>query len=200
MSSGVDKAWELIKERQPVEVCGPLSATHDPDTGCYGVSSLGMDFILSPETHEVRGATSEAEAFYDEHRMYFDHSVIWYLAVSGGAGRTGRLVKPSDIKGGHHFFTRGTHVLPLNDLAARYAADAGAFIRQGLALGGREAAFGDAALELLPLPTLPVVLILWEEDSEFSARADLLLDSSAEYQAPLDVIWSAAMLALRAMM
>jgi hypothetical protein len=38
------------------------------------------------------------------------------------------------------------------------------------------------------------------QDEEFTARADLLFDSSSEMQAPLDILWSVAMMTVLAMM
>jgi hypothetical protein len=53
--------------------------------------------------------------------------------------------------------------------------------------------YGDASLKLYPFPRLPVVIILWEEDDEFSPRVDILFDSTCEFHLALDILWSAAM-------
>nr|NIP92808.1 DUF3786 domain-containing protein [Akkermansiaceae bacterium] len=71
---------------------------------------------------------------------------------------------------------------------------------RGLDLGGWALSFGDASVELLPLPRIPVSLILWKGDDEFPSRADLLFDSSCEMHLPLDIIWSAAMLSVKGML
>jgi len=200
MESGTERAWSLIEEKGPEEICRGTGVEYDLENGCYGLYSLGMRFRVCPGLRTIKGETEEAQALYERLELYFDHSALWYLAESRGAGRTGRLIKPSDLKGGHHFFTRGTHVLPLDDLAGRYARDTGAFLEKAASLGGVERDFGDAAVELLPLPLLPVVIALWRADDEFPARAGLFLDSSAEYHAPLDALWAASMYALRSMM
>jgi len=49
------------------------------------------------------------------------------------------------------------------------------------------------------MPGFPVVLILWIQDDEFPARADLLLDAICPQQAPIDIIWSISMLSVLAM-
>jgi hypothetical protein len=200
MDSGIDKAWSLIEEKGPEGICRETGLEYNAEDGCYGLLSLGMMFRVCPGLRMIKGNTEEARSLYERLAYYFDHSALWYLAESRGAGRTGRLINPSDLKGGHHFFTRGTHVLPLDELAGRYATDAGAFLEKGGILGGVQRDFGDAAVELLPLPMVPVVIALWRADDEFPARADLFLDSSAEYHAPLDALWAVSMLALRAMM
>lgn len=200
MSSGTHKAWQLIKQRAPAELCSATGVSHDG--ACYGIHCLGADFLLCPDAHggpEVMALDDRARELYGRAGFYFDHSVICYVASGQSVGRTGKLLKPASLPGGNHFFTRGTHVLPLGSLAEKYAGDTEGFVRAGLALGGHRVGYGDAAVELTPLPSLPVVLILWSGSDEFPARADLLFDSSAAYVAALDVIWSSAMLVLGAM-
>jgi hypothetical protein len=67
-------------------------------------------------------------------------------------------------------------------------------VAAGARFGGVPAHHGDAALELRPLPKVPTTVILWTEDDEFPARADLLFDASAPLHLPLDILWSAAMM------
>jgi hypothetical protein len=43
------------------------------------------------------------------------------------------------------------------------------------------------------------VLSLWIADEEFPARADLLLDSSCDFQLPPDITWSIAMMTVLVM-
>jgi len=40
---------------------------------------------------------------------------------------------------------------------------------------------------------VPVTIILWVEDDEFPARADMFFDATCEQHLPTDVIWSTAM-------
>ena len=200
MSTGTDKAWDLLLEREPSHVCRDALCRHDPERGCYTLVSMGMEFHLFPATRSMTGSGNEAGELHRRLGLYLEHCLVWYLASARGAGRTGRLVRPSSLRGGHHFFTQGTHVLPLDELASMYGSDAYAFMDRGLGLGGARADYADAAVELLPLPRVPVMLLLWLGDREYPARADLLFDSSADHQAPLDVLWAAAMLAVRAML
>ncbi len=50
------------------------------------------------------------------------------------------------------------------------------------------------------MPKIPVTLILWLQDEEFPARADLLFDSSCELHVPIDIIWSIAMMSTLVML
>jgi hypothetical protein len=51
-------------------------------------------------------------------------------------------------------------------------------------------------VELPPFPKVPTTVILWTEDDEFPARADLLFDNTGPRHLPLDVLWSVAMLSV----
>jgi hypothetical protein len=121
------------------------------------------------------------------------------MVKATGAAPAGKLVKPSGLPGGDIFF-RGTHVLPLDALAKKYAHDREGFFKRGHALGGRVVSYGDAALEFLPFPRIPVTVILWLADEEWDARADLLFDASSLQHLPIDILWSVAMMTVLALL
>jgi Domain of unknown function (DUF3786) len=101
---------------------------------------------------------------------------------------------PIDVKGGQRFFA-GTQVLPLNQIAEKYANDRDGFLKKGWQFSAEVLDFADASVRLYPLPRVPVTLILWLEDEEFPPRADLLFDSTCGLQIVLsDIIWSIAMM------
>jgi hypothetical protein len=198
MTPGIEKAWEELRGLKPADVEKRCLVRYEG--GAYVVKSLGMEFAIYPEDEKVGGVSQEAEGVVRRYGYFLNHSALWYLVMAKDIPLTGRHVKPQSLRGGEIFF-RGSHVLPLEGLARRYAGDKEGFLGRALALGGRPAgAFGDAAAEVFPLPRLPVTLILWLGDEEFPPRADLLLDSSCELQLPLDIIWSAAMLSVLPML
>jgi hypothetical protein len=190
MSSGEERAWELLGELDPADVSRSASVVYK--NGAYMLRSLGMDFSVYPRNREIKGISPGADAVAGRLGYFFNHSVLWYLVGAKDIGLTGRLIRPSDAKGGHHFF-KGTHELPLDRVAGKYASDRDGFIKRARALDGRPLDFGDASFELLPLPRIPVTLILWLGDEEFPPRLDLFLDSTCEIHLPLDIIWSTAM-------
>lgn len=200
MTGGEERAWEKIGTLRAEEVC--RNAGVSCGGGLYVLRSLGMDFSFNPEKKEIRGISPDAESLLLRLRYFFGHSALWYLACAKDAGLTGRLLRPSNLKGGHHFF-RGTHELPLEGLAEKYGkAGEGVegFIKRALALGGRPLGHGDASAELSPFPRIPVTLILHRGDEEFPAAAELFFDSSCEVHLPLDILWSTAMLTALAML
>jgi hypothetical protein len=195
VNPGELKAWEMLNEADPVEICRRAGASFDPAVKAYAVHSFNSDFLLFPSEQKITGD----DLFLKRLGYFFGLSVLCYLNTAMDIPPTGRLIKPSDIKGGQLFF-RGTHVLPLDKLAAKYGSGTEDFLRKGRELGAEAAPYGDVAVKLFPFARIPVYILLWKQDDEFPARADLLFDSSCEMQAPLDILWSIAMMTVLAMM
>ena len=177
----------------PSDVCFNSGAEHDSARQAYVLKCLGQDFIISTSERTVTPVAVDGDVLVKRLGYFFLHSVLWYLVGAKNAAISGRHIRPSDVKGGHHFF-KGTHALPLDAIAEKYSSDKESFLRKCSELGGRPQTFGDASAILYPMPNIPVTLILWTLDEEFPARVDLLLDSTCELHAPLDIIWSIAML------
>ena len=193
--AGESRAWELLHAAAPAEVCARADVAPDPGGG-YRVRSFGMVFRVDPCKRLIIGLAPEGEALLERHASLFRLSVLWYLVRAAPPRPSGDLLKPSRLPGGD-IFSRGTHVLPLESLAAKYATRPGAFLAAGAALGGSPVPHGDAAVRLPALPKVPTTAILWTADDEFPARADLLFDATAPRHLPLDIIWSLAMLSVQ---
>jgi hypothetical protein len=195
MKPGEDRAWKMLNKLVPESVRINAGVLYDNDKQCYILKSLGMDYSICPAERSITSATSDGEMLTKRLAYFFNHSVLWYLAAARDIGLSGRLVRPEDLKDGRQFF-KGTHELPLGDVAKKYGLDKEAFLTRAAKLGGRSLGFGDASVELYPLPRIPLTLILWLGDEEFQPRADVLFDSSAEKQVPIDIIWCTAMFGL----
>lgn len=196
--AGERLAWELLAAERPEGVCARSGATFDAATRTYGVASFGRRFTAHPGTRRIACPETRGAAVLERHGDLLRLSLVWYLVRATHSRPAGALVNPVRLPGGD-LFARGTHVLPLDRLAARYTADPEAFLAAGGALGGRPVPYGDAAVELPALPKVPVTILLWRADDEFPARADLLFDASAPRHLPTDVLWAVAMLAVQLM-
>jgi hypothetical protein len=74
------------------------------------------------------------------------------------------------------------------------------FARAARKLQGREIETGDAGFEFRVLPGVPLQLILWAADDEFSAEANILFDQNiGQILSPEDVAWLAGMVVYRLM-
>jgi len=196
---GEDKAWEVLATLKPEDVCKAASVAYDSANGLYRVKSFGMDFDLCVRDKTITSAAPGSEVLLQKLGDFFRLSILWYLAHAKNIACTGRLIKLDTVQGGD-IFTKGSHVLPLDTVAQKYGKNKEGFVDRGKSLGGEIRKYGDAALQLAPLPRVPVILTLWLEDEEFPARVDLLFDSTCGLQLPTDIIWSIAMMSLLVML
>jgi hypothetical protein len=197
---GENKAWEILASLHPGAVCRSATASFDAVRKEYAINSFGIDFSVSAEKKTINGTGSKSVILTGKFGYFFRVAVLWYLVSAKDITCTGRLVRLEHLRGGE-LFSRGSHLLPLDAVAKKYARDKEGFLKKGRELGGEESAsLGDAAIRLLPLPRVPVMLSLWLEDEEFPPRADLLFDSTCDLQLPPDVAWSVAMLTVLLML
>jgi hypothetical protein len=196
--AGEHKAWEILAASDPADVCARAGVAWDPGRAAYLVSSFGRGFLVHPGERRILNLEPDGEVFVARHAGLFPLAVLWYLVRAAPARPSGRLVQPGALPGGG-IFLHGTHVLPLDELAAAYGARPDAFLAAGAALGGRAVGYGDAAVELPALPRIPTTVLLWTADDEFPARADLLFDETAPRHAPTDILWSIAMLSVQSL-
>lgn len=196
---GEPKAWKLLASLRPEDVSRTARVAFDPLSACYTIQSFGMDFFVSLNERTITSSAAESRRLLEQHGAFFRLSVLWYLVHAKDIDTTGRLVNFRNIRGGD-IFVKGSHILPLEEQAQRYGNDKAGFLERGLALGGEPLAIADAAFRLYPLPRVPLTMTLWLTDDEFPARADLLLDSTGELQAPTDILWSLAMMSVLIML
>ena len=199
MSSGEQKAWEMLREMNPEEVCLNSLASYDHSSGLYMLRSFSFDVILNPSDKTITSPSSGADILLKRLGYFFMQSAIWYMVSAKEMPQKGCLIKPVNLKGGGLFF-RGSHVLPLENLAQRYGESKEEFIKKCESLSGKIMTYGDVSFELYPFPRIPITSILWTADEEFPPRADILFDTSIEAQLPLDIIWSISMLSILALL
>ena len=77
---GEDKAWQLIAERTPADVCSAALVTYDASTNSYTVPMFGMDIRVSLDDRQISSAAPGGQ-FLLQRQAYFSRlSVLWYLA------------------------------------------------------------------------------------------------------------------------
>lgn len=189
---GDQLAWALLVEKEPSLVCQQAGAQYDPVANKFSMQCFGQEVQVDVSSYTITSHSSLGEHVLHGVGYFFDLAVLWYLGKAIDIPPAGQLVSPASLSGGE-IFQRGSHVLPMDQIAAQYGADFASFFKKGLALGGRQMAYGDASLRLLPFPRVPVTIILWGNDQEFPARADMFFDITCDRHLPTDVIWSTAM-------
>jgi hypothetical protein len=199
MSSGEEKAWKLIKDLDPADVCRNARAAFDDHSGSYILKSFGMDIHVESQNKKLHCDGRNGTLLLEKIGYFSKMSILWYLIGAKDIPLSGSLIKPENLKGGLIFF-RGTHVLPLDRFASKYHDDKERFLSRGEELGGDRLDYGDASVRLFPFPRVPVVIILRRGDDEFPPSANLLFDSTCEIHLALDVLWAVAMQSMLIMM
>lgn len=197
--AGENRAWEILLSMNTGAVCKAASVLYDVRSGRYIVKSFGMDFYVFVREKRLSSTAPESRILVERFGELFRLSVLRYLVTAKDIPCTNRPVKLENIRGGE-IFTTGSHALPLDKLAHTYGTNKDAFLKKGRDLGGEIVRYGDASVKLFPFPRFPVVVTLWTEDEEFPAKADLMLDSTCEFQLPTDIIWSVALITVMVMM
>lgn len=199
MKQGIEHAWNLLATCDPPDVVRRAAVTYSPGSGQYVVPMLGHEVIVDPVARTLVGSSQEAEFTLTKMAYFSRLSILHYLLNARDIEPTGRLVKPEQLKSGL-MYLQGSHLLPLDQTAARFARDPEGFFAQAARFGGEPRAYGDFAAELRPFPRVPMTLIVWQEDDEFPARSYLLFDATCELQLPPDILWSVAMLSMLVML
>ncbi len=195
-------AWDALLTLEPDVVCKNALVEFDPHSATYSIKCFGYEFRLDTKNRTLTCEDDGGEIFPGKFKEYLRLALLWYLASAKDIPATGRLVKPSALKGGQ-IYVSGTHVLPLGEVANKYAIDAQGFIDKGKSFGAEQIVeMGDAAIRLHPLPRIPVTMILWlqDDDDGFAAEASLLFDSTLDMQVAPDVGWSLATCCCMAML
>ena len=199
MKQGIEYAWNLLVTCDPPDVVRRAAVTYSPDSGQYVVPMLGHEVIVDPVERTLVGSSQEAEFMLTKMAYFSRLSVLHYLLNARDIEPTGRLVKPEQLKSGL-MYLQGSHLLPLDQTASRFARDPEGFFAQAAHFGGEHREYGDLAVEFRPFPRVSITLIVWQEDDEFPARSYLLLDETCELQLPADILWSVAMLCMLVML
>lgn len=197
--SGDQVAWALLADKEPGMICKLAGVQHDFAANKYIIQSFGQEIYVDPSNFTITSHSPRGRQLLRGLGHFFDLAVLWYLGSAKNIPLSGQMVSPASLVGGE-IFQKGTHVLPLDKMAAKYADDFEGFYEIGLELGGQQLEHGDASIRLHPFPRVPVTFILWKGDEEFPARADMFFDSTCERHLPTDVIWSTAMTAVLIML
>jgi len=190
--SGDQLAWALVAEKEPSIICKQANVQYDFVANKFIMQCYGQEIFVDVASYTIGSHSPLGEKLLHTLGYFFDLAVLWYLGKAKNIPSSGHMVSPASLSGGE-IFQRGSHVLPLDQIAARYGGNVEGFYKRGAELGGQHMEFGDVSLRLFPFPRVPVTIILWEADEEFPARADMFFDTTCEQHLPTDVIWSTAM-------
>ena len=192
---GEDKAWELLSQLDTKATEIRTGASFNLDNSKYELKCLGQDIHISLVEREITASSPIGKCIVNDLGEYSRLSILSYLVTARDLPFSGELVRPADLPGGG-IFVRGTHVLPMHEIAETFGHDHERFLNIGKELGGSKRDYGDVSLELLPFRRLPMTIIIWSGDDEFPAKASLLCDSTCTKHLSIDILWSTAMMSV----
>ena len=160
---GEKDAWDILSDLDSKDIKTNAKALFNSYYSTYELTCFGQDIFISLTDRNVFSRSSLGNLLVNALGEYSRLSILRYLIHAIDLPLSGQLVRPSDLPGGD-IFIRGTHVLPLDKIAAYFANNFHEFLTIGKSLGGSQFDYGDMSLKLLPFPRVPVVLIVWSGD------------------------------------
>jgi hypothetical protein len=152
---------------------------------------------LDPEVAKRRILSAAVGQEEQEATFLEQLCILAYLINAREVPLANKLVAAEQLEGGQFFF-RGPHTLPTPKLQEVFDDNPDILLKAVEQLGAKPCEYGDASIELLVLPRFSLTFIVWGHDEEFSGRASILFDQSADRQLPLDAILAAVNLAVDA--
>jgi hypothetical protein len=155
----------------------------------YHVTYPGFEF--APEPSEGSGADS-AEVPLQEQVL-----ILHYMMAPAPRSGRARWVAYREIPGASFYFSAFTK-RAIDPLVKVFGTRLAALESAAAKLAGLSIAEGDAGFEFQVFPHIPIRLIVWEGDEEFSAGGNILFDESiGEQLSAEDVAWLAGMVVYR---
>lgn len=196
---GEEKAWEILSQLDPKSTESRTGAVFNSANSSFELKCLGQDIHVSLKDSAITASSETGKYLVNDLGKYSRLSILSYLTGAKDIPLTGALVRPSDLSGGG-IFVRGTHVVPIDDIARQFGEKPEELLPVGKELGGSESDYGDLSLEFFPFPRVPMTIIVWAGDEDFPPKASLLCDSTCTLQLPIDILWSTAMMLVKAIM
>ncbi|MGI6065729.1 MAG: DUF3786 domain-containing protein [Bacillota bacterium] len=111
--------------------------------------------------------------------------LLHYLVHAGGSSLTGKIISFKELPGGSIYIEPFTNrcIRPLTFL---FGKDLEGFRQAAELCGGIKQSFGDISYCFKALPNIPVTFVLWAEDDEFPANANIIFDETASDYLPTE--------------
>jgi hypothetical protein len=162
---------EQLARRAQVEM-----AAADGSEGCMRVLFFGKPFIVQVgATVEVLREGEEVEVPLPEKIL-----MVHYLLRASGKPLTGELITFRQVPDGQ-FYYDAFQRRARDPFLATFGRNVALFKSCGRLMGGRPVEAGDVGMVFSVLPRIPIQLVLWKGDEEFSPEAGILFDSVIQY-------------------
>ena len=186
--------WRQLLELDGQKTAQRAKCRYLPSPERYLITLLNSEYIVNlPEKKVLLAERSSEEAGFTE-----ELCILTYLINSQDLPIANKLRTAQGLPGGQFFF-RGPHKLAAEKLEEVFGQCPERLCEVMDEFGAKRCEFGDVSIELCVLPRIPLTIVIWQGDEEFGARASILFDETAAAQLPLDALWAAVNLAIKAL-
>jgi len=184
--------WEQLLQLNPEQAARRAKCRYVEESNCCIIVLLNREYVVDLSNKRVvSGADGSVAGFGEE------LCILACIINSSDLPVSGKLAPAASLPGGQFFF-RGLHRLPTEKLEEVFGETPERLYEVADEFAARRREFGDASIELHILPRIPMTVVVWRGDEEFGARASILFDQTAGEQLPLDALWMAANLTVKA--
>jgi hypothetical protein len=185
--------WQQLLKLDGQETAQRAKCRYLPNSQLYIIVLLNREYIVDLPEKKILLAESSLKAGFAE-----ELSILAYLINSRDLPVADKLVTAQALPEGQFFF-RGPHKLSAEKLAEVFGQYPQRLYNIMDEFGAKRCEFGNASIELYVLPRVPLIIVIWRGDEEFGARASILFDETVAAQLPLDALWVAVNLTIKAL-
>ncbi len=188
MTNLIDNVYfQDLAKQDPKDVCRRALCEYDKDKKLYTLSVWGDTYAIYPHEYRIDRITCNLP---DPHE-YFYLFIIYYLVKSKGIEVFNEWISEKDIPGGVAFF-RGPHEIPTYLISGRYGNDINEFRKRCEYLHGIPLDLADAAYRFNITSNIPIAVLYWEGDDDFSPESKILFDKTIDEHLASDIIFALA--------
>lgn len=178
---------EAVRRVPPVELAarsGALFEAAGPANGSSGgefwLRYLGQDYRITWPELVAYPENSQAPCPANLQGLF-----LYYLTTADGTLPTGVWMAFRELPDGH-FYAQAFQGYTGDRLVKAVGSDLESLISAARKLEGFRLDFGDVAFRFDVLPRIPLALVYWLGDEEFSPSAQVLFDETASHYMPTD--------------
>lgn len=185
--------WQQLVELDGRQTSQKAKYQYIHETKQYIITLLNKSYTVSLENRQITETENDSESAGFLEQL----CILSYLINAKQSPCVNKLVKVESFPGGQFFF-RGAHTLPTEKLLKTFGENPQILHQASLALNAKQCDYGDASVEILVLPKIPLTLVIWGNDEEFVGRASILFDQTASLHLPLDALFAVITISVNA--
>lgn len=189
-----EELWQQLARLDRQKTSQRAKCQYLPDPERYIITLLNTEYVVNLSDKQIFSAQPDSEPAEFLEQL----CLLAYLINAKDLPLADKLVSAESLQGGAFFF-RGPHALPTLKLEETFGDKPDLLYEAGARLNAKQQDFGDASVQFLVLPRIPLVFVIWAGDEEFPARASILFDETTGSHLLLDALLAAVNLAVDAL-